>query len=147
MWRAIVLILNAASVACLLGSDFFSLSPFEQRAFEGIPGIPAEQLYKMADGSVSDAIKLKARLSLSGGAAPVPVVVSGGRSPGAPPSVPVNHGGSLSTVSGGSPGRIPSYYSLFRPSPSFGGLQLAYIHPGYPHTGLHHNLATMALID
>jgi hypothetical protein len=29
-------------------SDFYSLSPFEQAAFEGVPGIPAEQLYKMA---------------------------------------------------------------------------------------------------
>lgn len=37
-------------VTCLMmgGSDFYSLSPFERSAFEGVPGIPAEQLYKMA---------------------------------------------------------------------------------------------------
>ncbi|XP_078324512.1 uncharacterized protein LOC111127392 [Crassostrea virginica] len=134
MWRELVFILNIASVASLLGSDFFSLSPFERRAFEGVPGISGEQLYKMADGSVSDAIKLRARLSLSGSAAPVPIALAGGGA--TVPGKPV----------GGPPAQSPSYYPLYQP-PSYGGPQLAYIYPGYQHSGLHPSLATLALID
>ena len=90
-------------------------------------------LFQLTDGSVSDAIKLRARLSLSGSAAPVPIALAGGGA-----SVPGN-------PVGGPPAQSPSYYPLFQP-PSYGGPQLAYIYPGYQHSGLHPSLATLALI-
>ncbi|XP_061184956.1 uncharacterized protein LOC133192972 [Saccostrea echinata] len=170
MWKVLLLILNITSVVCQFGSsDFFSLSPFERSAFEGVPGIPGDQLYKMADGSVSDAIKLRARLSMSAaGAQPVPIAVPGNAAPAVPITVSAGGTASMTTpvagggaahrtasvpltigspaVLGGTPTQIPSFYALLQPQP-FGASQLAYIPPGYPSPGMNYNMAALAFID
>ncbi|XP_062576680.1 uncharacterized protein LOC134238582 [Saccostrea cucullata] len=167
MRKIFFLFLNITRIVCQFGSsDFYSLSPFERSAFEGVPGIPGDQLYKMADGSVSDAMKLRARLAMSaGGAQPAPIAMPSGAAPVVP--ITVSTGGTASVtqpvargraahsvpltiasppVLGGAPTQIPSFYALLQPQ-SMGASQLAYMPPAYPNRGMNYNMATWAFID